>query len=58
MLFTENGELGVRAKEYDKDKFNFLKSINAEIIGSTKIRKYLTFVKEKYGKGYLRSFKQ
>lgn len=57
-FFNENGELGNRAKETDESKFKFLKENGIEIIGSTKIRKYLGYVKETYGKDYLKSFKK
>lgn len=56
-LFTESGELGIRGKPNDIDKFNYILNIGGEIIGSTKIRKYLKYVKEKYGKDFLKSLK-
>ena len=56
-LFNESGDLGVFAKEYDSAKFKFLKDNNIEIIGSTRIKIYLNYVKDLYGKDYLKSFR-
>lgn len=56
-IFTESGELGIRGKPNDLDKFNYILNIGGEIIGSTKIRKYLKYVKEKYGRNFLKNLK-
>ena len=56
-LFNESGELGFLGQEKDKEKYKIIQENNIILITNRDISKYLDYIANKYGKGYLKKFK-
>jgi hypothetical protein len=56
-LFSENGKLGCYGNQKDLEKLRIIKENNIELIDKEKIKFYLLYINETYGKEYLKQFK-